>query len=129
MSALVIDTSSWVAFFAGAPRPAIEAALEEGRAHLPAVVAAELLSGRLTSRQRRHLTSLLDDIPLVPADRGHWYRVGGLRAFLRGRGIAVSTPDAHVAMCALDIGAELLTEDHVFRLVASHTALRLAGAP
>ena len=127
MSALVVDTSSWIAYFAGAARPAIEEALEEGRAWLPAVVAAELLSGRLTARQRRRLTSLLDDLPLAPFDRGHWVRVGSLRAFLRGKGVAVSTPDAHVAQCALDLGAELLTEDRVFRLVASHTDLRLAA--
>jgi len=129
VSALVVDTSSWIAYFAGAARPALEEALEEGRAWLPAVVAAELLSGRLGARQRRRLTSLLDDLPLAPADRGHWYRVGKLRAFLREEGISISTPEAHVAQCALDLGAALLTEDGIFRLVAGHTDLRLAAIP
>jgi hypothetical protein len=31
-----------------------------------------------------------------------------------------------VVQCALDLGAELLTEDGIFRLVARHVPLRLA---
>jgi predicted nucleic acid-binding protein len=128
VSALVIDTSSWVSYFAGGSgsAPLIEAALEEGRVHLPPVVAAELLSGKLTARQRLELTRLLDDLPLVEVGRTHWYRVGTLRAALRSRGLSVSTPDAHVAQCALDLDADLLTEDGIFALAAPHAGFRLA---
>jgi len=128
VTALVIDTSSWVSYLAGAPEgaPLVEAALEEGRVHLPPVVAAELLSSRLGARQRRELVRLLDDLPLVAVDRAHWYRVGALRAALRARGLSVSTPDAHVAQCALDLGAALLTEDAIFALVSRHVGLTLA---
>lgn len=52
-------------------------------------------------------------------------RVGELRAGLLVHGLQVSTPDAHVAQCALDLDAELLTEDAVFRRVAKYTALHL----
>lgn len=127
MSALVIDTSSWISWLAGGGSPLVEAALEEGRVHLPPVVAAELLSGRLAAWERRALGSLLDDLPLVPTDRAHWYRVGRLRAALGQRGLTVSTPDAHVAQCALDLGAELLSEDGVFARLAGLVPLRLAG--
>jgi predicted nucleic acid-binding protein len=128
VSALVIDTSSWVSYFAGGSGSVtlIEASLEEGRVHLPPVVAAELLSGRLTAVQWLERTRLLDDLPLVEAGRAHWYRVGRLRAGLRSRGLAVSTPDAHVAQCALDLDADLLTEDGIFALAAPHAGLRLA---
>lgn len=131
MSALVIDTSAWVSYFAGraAAEPLIEAALDEGLVHLPPVVAAELLSGRLAARQRRELVRLLDDLPLVDADRAHWYRVGTARAALRARGLAVSTPDAHVAQCALDLDADLISEDGIFALAAPHLGLRLVGPP
>jgi predicted nucleic acid-binding protein len=88
---------------------------------------AELLSGRLSTRQRRELTRLLDDLPLVEADRSHWYRVGLLRADLRARGLSISTPDAHVAQCALDLGAELLTEDGIFALAAQPTGLQVVS--
>lgn len=126
MSALVIDTSSWIAWLAGAGAAVVEPALEEGRVHLPPVVAAELLSGRLTARERRALLDLLDDLPLVQADRAHWYRVGRLRSRLRERGLSVSTPDAHVAQCALDLDAALLSEDAILAKVAPHLPLRLA---
>jgi len=127
VNALVIDTSSWIAWLAGGGSALVEPALEESRVHLPPVVAAELLSGRLSARERRALEALLDDLPLVQADRAHWYRVGRLRSRLRERGLSVSTPDAHVAQCALDLGAALLTEDAIFAKVAAHAPLRLAG--
>jgi predicted nucleic acid-binding protein len=51
--------------------------------------------------------------------------VGRLRNSLAAKGLAISTPDAHVAQCALDLGADLLSADAVFRLVARHTKLSL----
>lgn len=126
MNALVIDTSSWISFLAGGGPELVQQALDERRVYLPPVVAAELLSGRLSASDRRALTSLLDDLPLVQADRAHWYRVGRLRASLGQRGLAVSTPDAHLAQCALDLGAELLTEDRIFSKVAGRAGLMLA---
>lgn len=125
MSALVVDTSSWVAYFAGRGSDRIDEALAEARVRLPAIVVAELLSGRLTTRQRTELEDFLADVPLCSADPGHWYRVGRLRSDLRSKGLSVSTPDAHVAQSALDATGELLTEDRVFRLIARHRPLRL----
>ena len=54
--------------------------------------------------------------------------MGRLRADLRARGLSVSTPDAHVAQCALDVDGLLLTEDAVFAKIAHVAPLRLAGA-
>lgn len=128
MSALVVDTSSWIAWLAGAGSPLIEEALEEGRVHLPVVVAAELLSGRLEVSERADLQDLLSDLPALGLDLPHWFRVGRLRSDLRARGVSVSTPDAHVAQCALDVGADLLAEDRVFETIARAVPLRLAPA-
>lgn len=126
MSALVVDSSSWIAYFAGgAEDTLLEPALDDGRVHLPPVVAAELLSGRMTEHARRDLESLLRSLALCKSDLGHWFRVGQLRRLLASNGIAVSTPDAHVAQCALDLDADLLTADTVFRQIARHTKLRL----
>ena len=127
MSALVIDTSSWSLYFRGRGAAAIEDALAQGRVHLPPVVAAELLSAKLSPRQRKDLEELLTDLPLCGQDRDHWFRVGSLRSALFRRGLSVSTPDAHVAQCALDLDAELLTEDDAFTLIARHRPLRLAS--
>jgi hypothetical protein len=45
---------------------------------------------------------------------------------LRALGVSVSTPDAHVAQCALDTDGDLLAEDHVFEKIAGVVPLRLA---
>ena len=128
MSALVVDTSSWITWLAGAGSPLVENALEEARLHLPVVVAAELLSGRLDENERADLQDLLSDLPALGSDLEHWFRVGRLRADLRARGLSVSTPDAHVAQCALDVDGLLLTEDAVFGKIARVAPLRLAEA-
>ena len=51
-----------------------------------------------------------------------------LRADLRARGLSVSTPDAHVAQCALDVDGLLLTEDTIFGKIGCVAPLRRAGA-
>lgn len=126
MSALVVDTSSWIAWLAGGGSRLIAEALEEGRVHLPVVVAAELLSGRLEASERTELQDLLSDLPAIGLDLEHWFRVGQLRSKLRALGVSVSTPDAHVAQCALDADADLLAEDRVFEKIAGAVPLRLA---
>jgi predicted nucleic acid-binding protein len=122
---MVVDTSSWVSYFAGRGATAIDEALAEGRLFLPPIVAAELLSGRLTSRQRGDLKDLLATLPLCAADLPHWFRVGRLRHDLARHSLSVSTPDAHVAQCVLDLQGELLSEDRVFGHISKHCPLRL----
>lgn len=125
MSALVVDTSSWVTYFAHTASSVIDEALAEGRVYLPPIVVAELLSEKMTTRQRRQLESFLLDLPLCEHSLEHWMRVGSFRAHLFSKGLSVSTPDAHIAQCALDLNAELLSEDQVFSKVAQKTSLQL----
>ena len=125
MSALVVDTSSWVTYLAHTAPSVIDEALAEGRVYLPPLVAAELLSGKMTPRQRAQLESLLLDLPLCNQHVEHWMRVGHLRSHLSSKGLSISTPDAHIAQCAIDLKAELLSEDHVFFKISQKTALRL----
>lgn len=126
MSALVVDTSSWIAWLAGGGSALVDEALEEGRLHLPLVVAAELLSGRLDAAERAELEEMLSDLPPLGQTFEHWCRVGRLRSELRAKGVSVSTPDAHVAQCAIDVGGHLLSEDAVFAKIAEVVPLRLA---
>jgi len=123
---ILVDTSSWIAWLAGGGSSLVDEALEEGRLLLPVIVSAELLSGRLDDSERAELQDMLSDLPAVGTDAAHWFRVGKLRAGLRAEGVSVSTPDAHVAQCAIDRGGVLLTEDGVFEKIAKLVPLRLA---
>ena len=94
--------------------------------HLPPVVAAELASGHASSAKRRALLIFLEDLPLVETGFEHWVRVGELRLKASRKGLSVSTPDAHVAQCCLDLGAVLLTEDAIFKKLKASCCLELS---
>ena len=125
MSAVVVDTSVWIDFFAGRPPERLEEALRLGAVALPPVVVAELLSG-VRGRDRAAMIDLLADLEFVATPLAHWIAVGDLRATLARRGLSVSTPDAHVAQCALDQDALLLSHDAIFARIAAATSLRVA---
>jgi predicted nucleic acid-binding protein len=127
VSGLVVDTSVWIDFFAGRAAGALEEGLARGVVALPPVVVAELVSGARQERQRAALVALVRDLPVHETTLDHWIAVGDLRRRLAESGIAVSTPDAHVAQCAIDRDAVLLTRDEVFRRIAKHSALKLAA--
>ena len=123
MSAVVVDTSVWIELFAGRSVPALQEALRQGLVVLPPIVAAELVSGAQRPRDRAAIEDLLAEIPLHETPLEHWIRVGDLRRRLADRGIPVSTPDAHVAQCALDRGALLLSRDAIFTRIAHASEL------
>ena len=125
MSALVVDTSAWITFLRTG-QPSVELALQESRAFITPVVAAELMSGLVNKRQERDLEQLITELPLTEAPLSHWMAVGRLRRRLATAGFTVSTPDAHVCQSALDLDAYLLTEDAIFKKVARLIHLRLA---
>jgi len=125
VSAVVADTSVWIDLFAGRPVPALEEALRHGLVVLPPLVVAELISGARRPRDRTSIQSLVEELPLHETPLAHWVRVGDLRRRLAGRGVSVSTPDAHVAQCALDRDALLLSRDAVFVRIAEASELRV----
>jgi tRNA(fMet)-specific endonuclease VapC len=122
---VVVDTSVWLDFFAGRTTSELEAALRSGVVVLPPLVAAELVSGARRPRERAAIAGLLGELKIHDTPLEHWVRVGELRRRLRDSGLAVSTPDAHVAQCALDREALLLSRDTVFEWMAALCPLRL----
>ena len=127
MSGLVADTSVWIDFFAGRPAKGLEDGLLQGVVALPPVVVAELVSGARAEKQRAAIVDLIRDLPVHETPVEHWLRVGDLRRRLAEKGVAVSTPDAHVAQCAIDRGALLLTRDRVFDRIAAESALKVTA--
>jgi hypothetical protein len=122
---LVVDTSVWIDFFGGRSIPLLEDALALGTVVLPPIVVAELVSGARKASERAALVDLLADLPIHETPREHWIRVGVLRRRLIEKGHSISTPDAHVAQCALDRDAPLLSRDRAFSRIARHAPLRL----
>jgi predicted nucleic acid-binding protein len=127
VSGLVIDTSVWIDFFAGRPVPAVEDGLAQGIVVLPPLVVAELVSGARREKERAAIADLVRDLAVHETPVEHWVRVGELRGALARKGVAVSTPDAHVALCALDRDAVLVTRGEVFRRIAKEAPLRLVA--
>lgn len=125
MSGVVVDTSVWIDFFHGDSIPLLEQALGLGSVVLPPLVVSELVSGA-TGDDRNAIGELLQDLEIHPTDLAHWIAVGDLRRHLRENGLVVSSPDAHVAQCAIDRYALLLTRDTIFSAVSEATPLQLA---
>ena len=108
----------------------LELALKEGRVHLPPIVVAELMSGQMRSAQRLKLKQFVRELEFCNCDLDHWERVAALREHLAHNGMAVSTPDTHVAQCCLDLKAldnrvDLLTQDQIFTKIAKFCDLTL----
>ena len=125
MAGVVVDASRWIDFFAGRGAEDVDEALAQGAAILPPIVVAELMSGARTPRERAAIGELLQDAPVHPTPLEHWIEVGSLRQRLAQKGLRVTIPDAHVAQCALENDALLLTGDAVFEQIARHVPLRL----
>ena len=128
MAAIVVDSSTWIDHFAGRTVKVLEDAVAEGRLVLSPLVVAEVISGATTIEQRNTIGEWLEEVPVYPASLGHWIHVGLLRQQLRRKGLTVTLPDAHVAQCAIDLDALLLTRDDIFPLIARHTSLRVTSA-
>ena len=125
---VIVDSSLWIEVLGGATIRRIESAMARGTLVLSPIVIAELLSGDLRPEQRAVVGELLQDFDLHETDLAHWMRVGELRRRMGRRGINVTIPDAHVAQCAIDRDATLLTRDEIFTRIAKHTPLRLESA-
>ncbi len=124
MSALIIDTSIWIEYF-HIGNTTVEEALKSGRVHLPPLVASELISGIKDKKHRLKMQDFLSDLAYCETSIEHWFRVGILRNDLRNKGFTISTPDAHICQCALDLDGILYSKDKIFAKIQKLVSLKL----
>ena len=127
MAESVFDSSILIPAIGGETIPAVEDAMRQGIGILPPLVVAELISGAQSLEIRHAIGELLQEAPIHSTPLAHWIAVGEMRRNLRRSGLAVTIPDAHIAQCALDRDAILLTRDAIFRRMARHIPLRVAS--
>lgn len=123
---IAVDSSSWIAYFAGAAGADIEAverALAGRQACLPPVVLTELLSD---SALPRPVAELLLQLPLLSPDPGYWERAGRLRARLLAARRKARVADVLIAQSCIDHEVALITRDRDFERLARAARLRLA---
>ncbi|MBI4926035.1 MAG: PIN domain-containing protein [Bdellovibrio sp.] len=125
MNVIIVDTSAWISYFKNTLNDDLDLALKESRVYLPPLVAAELLSSNLNSLKRTSLMDFLLELQLCTCNLEHWMRVGELRAELSKQGLHISTPDAHIAQCTIDVSGYLLTEDKIFNKIANIKTIKL----
>jgi hypothetical protein len=112
---IAVDTSSWIAFFAGERGADVEAlvlAMSSEQARMPPAALSELLSDpKLPSA----IADELKRVPLLPVVEGYWERAGLLRAALLSTRRKAHLADALIAQSCLDHAVPLLTRDADFR--------------
>jgi predicted nucleic acid-binding protein len=124
--AVVLDSSVLIDQLSKGPLEALRVLLGDVPVFLPPLVLSEVLSGADDLASRAQIGELLQDVPVHETPLAHWIDLGSLRRNLRRHGLNVTLPDAHVAQCALELDAALMTRDAVFGRIAKHVPLRLA---
>ena len=127
MAVTVADASVLIDLLAGIRSGSLVDAAARFELVLPPLVVAELVTGAHTIEERNTLAELLQDVPVHRTDLHHWIDVGNLRRSMAFRGLNVTIPDAHIAQCALELNAVLLSRDDIFPKMARYSALRVGA--
>jgi predicted nucleic acid-binding protein len=122
----IADTSVLIDRVNGRSVPALDLALAEELLIVPPLVISELVSGATRAKETAAIAELLPILKLRETNLRHWIAVGDLRRDLAAHGVNLTIPDAHVAQCAIDLDATLITGDKVFDIVSRYIPLRLA---
>lgn len=122
---VVADTCVLIDHVNGRGVPALDLALANDLLIVPPLVISELVSGATRGNETSAIAELIPNLRMHRTDLRHWIAVGDLRRDLASHGVNLTIPDAHVAQCAIDLDATLITSDKVFTLVSHHIPLRL----
>jgi predicted nucleic acid-binding protein len=129
---IFVDTSVWAAYFNGEALREVSlldnalAGERQPIAVLPIVI-TEVLQGFRSDSGFERAAELLCQLTVLTLSLESYVRAAGLFRRLRQKGVTVrGAVDCLIAQACIESGAELLTLDKVFALVARHTELALA---
>ncbi len=124
---IVVDACVVISLLGGGEGASVEALadlLATGGAALAPSTVAELLSAPAGSES---LAGWIAALRILPLSEGYWERAGRLRATLRRRGCKAALGDALLAQACIDAELPLLTNDRDFRVIATHSDLKLVA--
>ena len=129
---LFVDTSVWsLAFRRDSPTQTAEVrgliqAIETGLPILTTgLVLQELLQGFFGPKARQEILDRFSAIPLLAPDRDDHIQAAELRNRCRRSGVQIGTIDAVLAQLCIRHDLAMLTSDHDFKNIASHSPLKL----
>jgi predicted nucleic acid-binding protein len=112
---IAVDTSSFVAFFAGESGRDVEwvrRSIQDEALVIPPVVIAELFSARnLCLKVKKIITG----IPILDLAPGFWQRTGEVRAKLLAKGKKARLADTMIAVYCIDHNLPLIARDGDYR--------------
>lgn len=119
---ILVDSSSWIHFLRpnGDPdvRARVSAVLSAGDACWCPLVRLELWNGAAGKRDRNTLREFEAVLPDLQIDAEVWDSACELARRARSQGISVPATDVLIAACARRHGADLVSVDTDFRLLA-----------
>jgi len=126
---IVVDTTVWADWFNGINTPQIHhlrRALEEGDVGVTPLILTEVLQGFRADRAFARARAVLVRLPILALDIDGHVAAAQLFRSLRRKGVTVrGAVDCIIAQTCIAIGAELLSADRDFEVIARHTRLRL----
>jgi predicted nucleic acid-binding protein len=128
---VVVDTSVWADWFnARETREAarLEEALQREPVGVTGIIVAETLQGFRTDSGFGTARRILTALPMLDLDADGYVEAASLFRSLRRRGVTLhGVTDCVIAQSCIGAGAELLSADRDFVMIARYSALRLCA--
>jgi len=125
---ILVDTTVWIDFFAGRPRPhvaTLEQLLQTGEdICVCGIVFAEVLQGIRSDSEHTKTKDYFESLVFLPMTHATFLCSSQMHRALRKKGITIRTPlDCMIASVAIEHGVPLLHNDRDFDKIANHTNL------
>jgi predicted nucleic acid-binding protein len=125
---ILVDTTVWIDFFAGSPRPHVanlEQLLRTGEdICICGIVLAEVLQGIRSDSKYAKTKGYFQSLVFLPMTHATFLRSSQMYRTLRKKGVTIRAPlDCMIASVAIEHRVPLLHNDRDFDKIARHTNL------